>query len=303
MSTMELRRIFHRIFSLPEIRDAVREYVEKKYSPRFVGEDFMVRRVGRVSRLEYLMQDFVDWWDLEMEPRELLEIVQSARYYRGVLKNILPFSCIYGSIRHLIDSGSLPGARLSWSRVYYVDLGAFSTWEELRRSFSRNVWKNVRHFRNRLNRRYGNWMLERSQNIDEAFRFAIQSQLRKFQDVRLRDADYLGLKRRMLDILNEEELLSLWVLRAEDEPLAVNFVLENQGFAFSYMAGYDASADAYRFLIFHLVKHYYESGFLQFNFMKGESGYKTQWTDRFYRLYRVEFEHPILLKRLLSIVI
>ncbi len=302
MSTEGMRQTFHRIFSLPAVRDAIREYVKEEYSPRFVDGDFMVRRVGRVRRLEHVMQDFVDWWDVDVEPQRVREIIRDERYYRGVLKNILPFSRIYDILVRMVDGGDLPGVRVSWSRVYYVDLKASPVWEDLRRSFSRNVWKNVRNFRNRLKRKYGDWSIEKYGDMDRAFEFAVRSLRRKFPQSRLREPRYVELRREILHALRVEGLLSPWVLRAGEELLAVNFVIESGDIAFSYMAGYDASEDAYRFLIFHLIKHYHESGFSQFNFMKGESRYKTQWTDRFYRLYRFEFEHPVLIKRLLSAI-
>ncbi len=303
MNSDSRRRIFHRMFSLPAVRKAIMEYVEERYSPRFVDEHFMVRKAGRVRRLENIMQDFVDWWDADVGMEELSDIIRGEWYYRGVLKNILPFSRIYSNMTRLVEEEGLPGLRTSWSRVYYVDLRAYPTWEELRKSFSKNVWKNVRYFRNRLNRKYGDWAIERSSDIDGAFEFAIEAQSRKFRDARLKDPEYIRLRRRMLYAFEEEGMLSLWILRAGGRLLAVNFLLEVEDFAFSYMAGYDTSEDAYRFLIFYLIKNYYESGFSEFNFMKGESRYKTQWTDRFYRLYRFDFEHPNVIKRLLSAIV
>lgn len=295
--------VFNSLFELQGIKEAIGEYVKSRYRVIPVDGDFVIRKAGRVRRLEHLMQDYLDWWDADISMDDMARMVRSAWYFRGVFKNILEFSNVYGILQRMHREGLLPGARFSWSRVYYVDLRAFGDWEGLRRSFSRNVWKNVRHFRNRLSREYGEWSVDRWNDIEGAFRFVMDALQRRFSSDNLGDPSYRLMMHRVIRCLHESGLLVPWVLRAGRKVLAVNFIIEKGGIAFSYMAGYDMGSDAYRFLIFHLIKHYYEKGFRQFNFMKGESRYKTQWTDRFYRLYRVEFPHPVPVKRLISAII
>jgi len=230
--------------------------------------------------LEYAVQDLVDWWDNDLSVEEVRDLLKG-RYYRVVFKNLLEFS----RFREVLE-GTGVGWKVSWSKVYYVPLRLYGSPEELRKSFSKNVWKNVEIVHEEPMALY-DWTVERIKGKHPRGPFS--------------DPDYVSVQREVLRKLAERNVLRVWVLRGGGRVLATNYVIESGEVALSYLAGYEDRGDFYRVLIFDVINSYHRMGFREFNFMKGESPYKKQWTDRAYRLYRYEAVNPSLLRRLLSL--
>ncbi len=285
------------VFDSPEVKRVLRDYVRRKY--RVVKDlgDFVVRKVGRTLRLEYALQDLVDWWDLEVPDKGLREILRGETYYRIVFKNLFEFS----DFRKALESTGIRW-KVSVSRVYYVPLEEYGDVDALRRSFSKNVWKNVRNTRNRLRRRYGDVEVTTGNPVEE-FAWTVRMVSERHPGGPFSDPDFTETMGEVIRVMDDMGLMRVWVLRGGGRTLATNYVIESGGVALSYLAGYDVRAgDVYRFLIYHVITEYHARRFREFNFMKGESPYKRQWTDRFYRLYRYEALNPSSLRRLLSLL-
>ncbi len=283
------------VFDDPEIKAILKAYVQRGSDVVEDLGDFVIRRVGRARRLEYTVQDLVDWWDSDLTVGELQDVLRS-RYYRVVFKNLLEFS----RFRRVLESVEI-GWKVSWSKVYYVPLQSYKDSEDLRRSFSRNVWKNVRNSRNRIRRYFGSPEIVQGDPMG-LYDWTVERIRRRHPKGLFSDPDYVDVQREILRNLMRKGMLKVWVLRGGEEVLATNYVIESGDVVLSYLAGYEDRGDFYRVLIFDVITSYHRRGFREFNFMKGESAYKRQWTDRAYRLYRYEAVNPSLLRRLLSLL-
>lgn len=285
------------VFDSPEVKAILKDYVRRKYRVVEDRGDFVVRKVGRILRLEYALQDLVDWWDLNVRVGELEGTIKGGTYYRMVFKNLLEFS----EFRKVLESTGMDWD-IKVSRVYYVPLVEYADSESLRRSFSKNVWKNVRNTRNRLRRRYGSIEVSPGDPLKE-YGWTVKMIADRHPHGPFSDPDFTEAMGEVVRVMSNMGMLKVWVLRGGGRTLATNYVIESDGVALSYMAGYDPKAgDVYRFLIYHVITEYHRMGFREFNFMKGESPYKRQWTDRYYRLYRYEALNPSPLRRLLSVL-
>ncbi len=287
------------VFDDTYIKDRMREYILKRRRVSFIDENFVLRRIGFFKRLEYFAQDLVDWWDLSVDRKYLENLIDSNLYFLANFKNVTEFSNFLKTMKEL----ELEGIVFRTSRIFFVDFGKCKDWECMRRSFSKNIWKNVRHFRNVLKRRYKSWKIEKMKALEtKDFLFMVEVIRRRFRNPYFEDEDYLRMLAKILDYFSQRGELSVWILRAEKDPLCINVVIERDGFALSYMTAFLENTDAYRFLMFNMMKQYFEENFVQFNFMKGESSYKQQWTEDFYTLYRFSFKHPNAIKRWLSVL-
>lgn len=284
------------VFDFPEVRQVLRDYVRRRYGVVREMGDFIVRRVGRALRLEYALQDVVDWWDLDVPTDSLERLLKGGTYYRVVFKNLLEFS----GFRKSLESTGIDW-KVSVSRVYYVPLGEYGDLDSLRRSFSKNVWKNVRNSRNRIKRSFGTVEISQG-NPMEFYDWTVERIRSKHPDGPFSDPSYVAAQREVLSVFKEKGMLRVWVLSGGGKVLATNYVIESGDVALSYLAGYEDRGDFYRVLIFEVIKSYHRKGFREFNFMKGESPYKRQWTDRTYKLYRYEALNPSPLRRFLSIL-
>ncbi|NPB03580.1 MAG: GNAT family N-acetyltransferase [Thermotogae bacterium] len=285
------------VFDRPDIRKTLLEYIKKRYAIVEVGGNLILRKVGKVVRLEYAIQDVIDWWDMNLEKDELLNILEKNIYFRVVLKNLLEFGRLPSTLNDLPIRW-----RKTCSKVFYVPLRIFPDFYTLRKSFSKNVWKNVRNSKNRLKRLYGSWRIERCHPVDSFSRLALEI-LVNHPTSKFKDPLFVKTMAKVIEILYENNLLTCWKLYGGEETLATNYIIESEDLALSFLASYIRKAgDVYRLLIFNLIRHYHTEGFSEFNFMKGESPYKKQWTDHFYRLYRYEAFHPNPLKRVLGVI-
>ena len=269
------------VFDDPDVKRVLKAYLLKRGGVVEDLGDFVVRKVGRVKRLEYALQDLVDWWDSELDT-EGLKALLKRRYYRVVFKNLLEFSRF---------TGVLEGVGMRWSvregRVYYVPLSEYGSEEDFKRSLSRNTRKGIRRVRNGIERLYGKVRI-RERHPEGPFS----------------DPDFVGVQQEVISILKGKGKLKVWVLKGGDEVLATSYVIESGGRAFAYLLGYrrERLGSFVRLLDYEVINAYRDMGFLEFNFMKGENPYKREWTDRYHRLYRYEALNPSLLLRILSLL-
>jgi hypothetical protein len=282
------------VFDDPDIRAILKGYVVGQGGIVEDMGNFLIRKVGRIKRLEYAVQEFVDWWDEETDVERLRSLLRK-RYYRVVFKNLLEFS----QFRRVIEGAGLKW-KVSWSRVYYVPLGKYGSWDEVRKSFSKNVWKNVRNSRNRIKRFYGDVKILEGKPM-EVYAWTVDRIKGKHPESLFHSSGYVKVLQDVLSVLHRRGMLKVWILKGGNEILATNYVIESGDVALSYLAGYDRRGDFYRVLLYEVIGLYQSRGFREFNFMKGESPYKRQWTDSFYKLYRYEAINPHPLRRFLSL--
>ncbi len=285
------------VFDDPDVKRVLKAYVLKRGGVVEDLGDFIVRKVGRVKRLEYALQDLVDWWDSDLDTDGLKALLRR-RYYRVVFKNLLEFSRF---------TGVLEGVGVRWAvkegRVYYVPLSEYGSEEDFKRSLSRNTRKGIRRVRNGIERLYGKVRITEGDPVG-MYGWTVERIRERHPEGPFSDPDFVGVQREVISILKGKGRLKVWVLKGGDEVLATSYVIESGGRAFAYLLGYrrERLGSFVRLLDYEVINAYRDMGFLEFNFMKGENPYKREWTDRYHRLYRYEALNPSLLLRILSLL-
>ncbi len=287
------------LFDRREIFNIFFEYVRKKYNFKDLGNGFIIRKVGKVKRLHYAIDDLVDWWDSDSSKDNIENMLKNEFYYRAVFKNILEFS----SMKSVLDNLSIKPKNVSFSKVYYVDFRELDSEEKLLKSFSYNHRRNIKKFQNRLKKIKPDFFrIEGIHNLDIVRNLLIK---RHETTIWSDDEFYVAMKS-VLKYFENSNLLDCFIMKCDEEIITINIVLKYRKRAFWWITTFNEKFYYYSpdtVSLWYMLIHYLKEGFVEFNFMKGESNYKTKWTKKFYKLYRYEFEHPNFFKKIFSIIL
>jgi hypothetical protein len=121
-----------------------------------LGNFFVIRKVGKTLRLHLAFDDFVDWWDSEID-KETLESWLKNEIYKVAIFKWLPED---SKFLKTLSSLRISPSTILEGRVYYIDLREISDEERLLKSLSRNRRRDIKNMINRLNRG-GEWKVER----------------------------------------------------------------------------------------------------------------------------------------------
>ncbi|MCS7245884.1 MAG: GNAT family N-acetyltransferase [candidate division WOR-3 bacterium] len=282
-----------------EIFDIFFNYVKSKYSFKDLGNGFIIRKVGRIKRLHYAIDDLVDWWDLEISKDEIEKMLKREIYYKAVFKNILEFS----RIKQILDSSETKPKVVEFSKVYYINLLELDSPEKILRSLSYKWRRNIKNSINRLKKL--NYEFSKMESFKPYFNLLVNFITSRHIETTWIDSLY---QRAMFNVFENFEnlgILDTFVLKANNDIIAINLVINYNKKAFWWASGF--KEDFYYFSpnkmsVWFMLLYYIEKNYHEFNFMKGESEYKTIWTKDFYKLYRYEFEHPNLIKKFFSLL-
>jgi CelD/BcsL family acetyltransferase involved in cellulose biosynthesis len=86
----------------------------------------------------------------------------------------------------------------------------------------------------------------------------------------------------LTDVAGRRGWLFLWLLELDGEPIAMEYDLHHDGTVYALRADIDEthkerSPGAY--LEYHLVKHLFDGGYVEYNTGPGENPYKLRWAD------------------------
>jgi len=258
-----------------------------------LGNFFVIRKVGKTLRLHLAFDDFVDWWDSEID-KETLE-----SWLKNEIYTVAIFKWLPGDSKFLKTLSSLrisPRTILE-GRVYYIDLREISDEERLLKSLSRNRRRDIKNMINRLNRG-GEWKIERV-SLEENWGNLVNFINSRFENSPFRDPDYSNTIKEFLKAVEHD----FWALSLNGKGISYGIVLRFNKVAYWYLEGMDGNFAYYsptKMLQYHMILEYQREGFWEFNFMKGESEYKAWWTDKFRKIYRYEYLNPSTFKRYLS---
>ncbi|MEO0202463.1 MAG: GNAT family N-acetyltransferase [candidate division WOR-3 bacterium] len=285
------------IFQDKEIFEIYFEYVKRKYKFKDLGNGFIIRKVGKIRRLHYAIDDLIDWWDLDITKDEIENILKSEIYFKAVFKNILENS----NIKRVLDSLNFKPKNISFSKVYYINLFELNSQEKILKSLPYNQRKNIRNYKNRLKR--VNYEFFRTQSLKPYKEKIIEFILKRHKNTKFSDLDFQKLKFRVLEILENRGMIYTYIMKIHKEIASINVLIILNKKAYWWITANDEKFYEFspgRITVWFILEDLLKEGFLEFNFMKGEAEYKTFWTNNFYKLYRYEFE-PNFLKKVFSV--
>jgi hypothetical protein len=289
----------YNLFNNNEIFEIFKNYVKNRYSNVNEIGNFVIRKVGRIRRLNYIIDDVVDWWDEDISAFELEELLKKEIYTKAIFKNILEFS----KIKKTLDQLSIKPDYVSFSKVYYINLEVLNSEEKLLRSLGYRNRRNISNAKNRLKK--VSWEFVLINKIDEIFQTLTAFIINKHTWTLYNDKAFQDSILKALKVFEKNNMLDIFLLKINDEIASLNVIIKKEKIAFWWITGYNEKYHHYmptRISIWFVLKHYLNQGFKEFNFMKGESEYKTYWTQTFYKLYRYEYYQRNLFKKIISLL-
>ncbi len=288
------------LFDNEKIFNIFFEYVKKRYKFKNLGNGFIIRKVGKIKRLHYAIDDIIDWWDINLSKDDIENMLKNEFYYKAVFKNILEFS----NIKNVLDSLNIKPKNISFSKVYYIDFRELDSEEKLLKSFSYKHRRNIKNLQNRIKKIKSAFF--RIESIDNHFDILRKMLVKRHEKTIWSDDEFCISMKEILNYFEDLNILDCFIMKSEEEIITINVVLKYNKRAFWWITAFNEKFYYYSpdtVSLWYMLKHYLKEGFIEFNFMRGESEYKTRWTNRFYKLYRYEFEHPNLFKKIFSFML
>lgn len=104
----------------------------------------------------------------------------------------------------------------------------------------------------------------------------------------------------------EQGWLSIWLLRLDDKPLAMEYQLADEKHVYALRADFDSACPQElspgSYLNMHLLERHFQSGQTQYCMGPGDNPYKYRWADRAHALHRLAGYSPTLKGRLLALL-
>lgn len=261
-----------------------------------LGDFFVIRKVGKKLRLHFAIDDFIDWWDYEIEPERLEDWLKREVYTEAVFKWLPENS----KFRKTLESINLKPIKVYEGKVYYINLEEINDEDKLLKNLMRNRRKDLRNMINRLNKA-GSWDMYPADIND------IWDKMIKFINIRFPESPFKdkGFSDTIKDALGNLKK-SVWVLKLNGKNISYAIVLEDNRVAYGYLEAFNPEYSYFspsKVLLYKMILHYQKVGFKEFNFMKGESEYKKWWAKNYRKIYRYEYPNPSILKRTISVII
>lgn len=201
-----------------------------------------------------------------------------------ILDDLLDSASINEPLLNYLNSHNL---RYSHEKGKYFYISLIRDWNEIESDTSKSfVWKNVRLAKNRINKA-GNWEIEYNPllNEDEILNkvapIHINRQEALGKESVFKDQLYISAYKKIIQhALQLEQFQTFW-LRFDGKDIGYMLGFYLKGVFYWWSTGFLEEFKKYypsRLLQFYVLKHMHENGYKEFNFMRGESGYKDKWT-------------------------
>ena len=288
------------LFDSDEIFNIFFDYIKNKYEFKDLGNRFIIRKIGRIKRLHYAIDDLVDWWDLDIKKDELEYMLKNEIYTKAVFKNILEFS----NIKQVLDNLSMKPKKVSYSKVYYISFEDIKDEKDLYKSLSYNQKKNIRNYLNRL--RKINFVFEKMEDYKSIFKEVVNFITLRHKETYWNDLLYVQTIDKVLNFFHNNNMMEVFVMKSQNDIMIINITLLFEKKSFGWIIAFNdkyAHFSPPRISVWYILNYYLKKEFKEFNFMRGEAEYKTFWTKKYYKLYRYEFENPNLIRKVFSFFI
>lgn len=104
----------------------------------------------------------------------------------------------------------------------------------------------------------------------------------------------------------EQGWLSIWLLKLDGKPLAMEYQLADEAQVYALRADFDSACPQEispgSYLNMHLLERHFQSGLAQYCMGPGDNPYKYRWADRTHALHRLVGYSPTLKGRLLALL-
>lgn len=198
-------------------------------------------------------------------------------------------------IRRALKRDSIEHEESIASRILYIDLESYGSWESYYQSLGRNLRKDLRKRWNRF-RAYHDYRYERNGRLSSAEllktigRLYTGRQRQMGRESPFEDPVTLGFLREVVDVFRRRGILDFSLVYLEGKPVSftLGFVYHNTYYHWSI--GFDTE---YSHLspnkVHHgiLIRDCFEEGISEFNFMRGDSEYKFKWTKTYRMSYQI----------------
>ncbi len=211
-------------------------------------------------------------------------LLEKFRWQEMILDDLLDSSNLNKHLEQYLSQNNLNYSHQK-GKYFYIDL--HRSWDEIKKGTSKSfVWKNIRLAKNRISNA-GSWDIEYSPtlNEEEILERIIPIHIKR-QEVLGRESDFKkqkyvsAYKSIIANALKEDEFKTFW-LKFEGKYIGymIGFYSEetfywwNTAFLDEFKAFYPS-----RLLQYYVLEYMHQNGYKEFNFMRGESGYKDKWT-------------------------
>ena len=283
-------------------------HLKDKWRPLFVKiiEDNLVKgiiplmwitryRKGLVpyKTIKFYASTFSDFHDIYakhedrgMVIKEFFDWLFSDKFFwqEIVLDDLLEISGIISPIERYLKRSKL-NYDLFKGKYYYINLDR--NWAQIKADTSKSfVWKNVRLAKNRITEA-GDWEIEFNPRINaeeiisRAKPIHVERQNILGRESRFTNSNALDSYRIIIsEFISRNEFNTYWLkFKGKYIGYMLGFYIDktfyywNTAFLEEYKAFYPG-----RLLQYHALEYMHQSGYKEFNFMRGQSGYKDKWT-------------------------
>ena len=183
------------------------------------------------------------------------------------------------------------------TKIYYIDLTLFKTWEKYRKSLSRNHKNEIKKRENKLNANV-NWEYTLNEKIDNEDLYTIIENLHLKRQRKMGRASFLESDRGkdfLKDLISDflkRDILVYSIIYINQQPISYTLGFRVDKVYYHWSIGFDTK---YSNFSPNKVNHRYliEScitlGLKEFNFMRGQAKYKELWT----KTYRNSYQYKI----------
>ncbi|MEO0139688.1 MAG: GNAT family N-acetyltransferase [candidate division WOR-3 bacterium] len=273
------------------------EYAKKRLKiVKELGDFFIIRKAGKNLRLHFAIDDFIDWWDYDIEPKVLESWLKEEVYTKAIFKWLPENS----KFKQALENLPLKPDKVYEGKVYYLNLEEINDEDKLLKNITKNRRRDLKNMINRLNKA-GSWNMF-SADINDIWDEMIRFINLRFPNSPFKDKVFSETVKNALSSLKK----GVWALRLNNQNIAYSIVLEDKGIAYWYLKAFNPEFSYFspaKILLYKMILHYQKIGFKEFNFMKGESQYKEWWAKDYKKIYRCEYLNPSILKRAISIFI
>ncbi len=255
----------------------------------------------RLFSLKYISTQFLenaspDFYNFELDQSQLHKLIKELDKEGWDVLHLKYLSRPDSNIDELdtfLDLNHFKFKKTIATRIYYIDLTLFKTWEKYRKSLSRNHKNEIKKRENKLNANV-NWEYTLNEKIDNEDLYTIIENLHLKRQRKMGRASFLESDRGkdfLKDLISDflkRDILVYSIIYINQQPISYTLGFRVDKVYYHWSIGFDTDYSKFspnkvnhRYLIESCIK----LGLKEFNFMRGQGKYKEQWTKTFRESY------------------
>lgn len=273
------------------------------------------RGVLPFRRVRFLASTYSDFNVVLADPQDIEEVAHAAfdwlfhgpfRWETLVLRDVVEGNPLVGVIESYFTRKSIDYQKRI-GKYYYMDLK--QPWEEVWDNTHKGIIrKNVGQDKRRLSK-LGEWSMvsdppwNTGELIEQATPMHVVRQSNLSRPSFFEDSRFIPFLTRVIDLTRSKQQFHSYWLMIRDQYIAYMLVFEQDGVLYFWNGAFHEDFSYYspsKILQAEIIRDCHERGFPEFNFMRGEDEYKTNWTKTFRKNYSFEVRAHGLYGKLLD---